>query len=108
MSAKPRRRVGGLIAAAKRDITLSKPLLAHLFAEEVLEEAFFETDCARDKLRVEQSLISTQSAPSCLQSFSSSFQHVLSDMQVSPGADGNCLAQAKVEMEILFNKFLQR
>ena len=39
-----------------------------------------------------QSLLSTQSAPSCLQSLSSSFHHVLSDVQSSPGVDENIVA----------------
>ena len=116
------------IAAAKRDITLSKPLPAQLAActgaleratakrskaEDVLEKASRDAELAREdvtrlvseKSRVEQSLLSTQSAlPSCLPSLNSSFHHILSDMQSSPGGDENIVAQAKVEVETLFNK----
>ena len=115
------------IAAATRDITLSKLLLAQLSAiiaalerattrrnnaEEVLEKASLEAGSAREevtrlvseKLCVKQVLFSTQSAPSCLQLLRLSFQHVLSDMQLSLGVDGNIVAHAKVEIETLFNK----
>ena len=111
----------------RRDITLSKLLPAQLSAciaaleratarrnkaEEVLSKASREAEFGREevtrlvsvKSRVEQSLLSTQSAPSCLQSLSSSFHHVLSDMQSSAGVDENIVAQAKVELETLFRK----
>ena len=115
------------IAAAKRDITLSKPLPAQLSAciaalkraaakcskaEEVLEKASRDAEFASEevtrlvseKSRVEQSFLSTQSARSCLQSLSSSFHHVLSDMQSSLGVDENIVAQATVDVGTLFSK----
>ena len=76
------------IAAARRDVT-PKPLptARRNKAEEVLEKGSRDAEFAREevtrlvseKLRVEQSILSTQSAPSCLQSLSSSFHRVLSD-----------------------------
>ena len=101
----------------KRVFTLSEPPLERLSAcvaalelatarrnkaEKVLEKASVDAEFAREevtrlvseKLRVEQSLLSTQSAPSYIQSLTSS----------SPGVDENIVAQAKNEMETLFNK----
>ena len=96
------------MAATKRNITLSKPLPGATArrnkAEEVLEKASCEADstCQEvtclvfEKLRVEQSLLSRLSAESCLQSLSSSFHHVLSDTQLSPGVDGNIVEGSQV------------
>ena len=107
--------------------TLSKPLPAQLSAciaaleratarrneaEEALAKASRDAEFAyeevtrlvSEKSRVEQSLHSTQCAPSYLQSLSSSFHHVLSGVQSSPGVDENIVAQGKFEMETLFSK----
>ena len=80
-------------------------------AEEVLAKASRDAELAREevtrlvseKSRVEQSSFNAVS-PSCLQSLSSSFHHVLSDLQSSLAVVENIVAQAKAEMETVFSK----
>ena len=95
------------IAAAERDITLSKPLPTQLSAciaaleratarrnkaDEVLVKASRAAEFVREEVT---RLVSEKSRASCLHSMSSSFHHVLSDMQSSLGVDETIGAQAK-------------
>ena len=92
-----------ILAQVQAFLAASYVLEVVFTTEEVLVKAARDAEFAREEVtrlvseqsRVEESLLSTQSAPSCSHSLSSSFHHVLSDMQSSPGVDETIVAQGE-------------